>query len=165
MPNYRRLYGTGLPVFLTCVTYNRRPLLIEHIHILKTAMNKIKKTFPFSLNAYVVLPDHFHLMISLPEADDDYSKRLRLIKTEFTKKLHLKNKIWQRGFWEHTIRDEYDYENHLHYIHFNPVKHRIVKRVSDWTYSSFHECVKRGLYDHNWGDMLDEDSFDIDVGE
>jgi putative transposase len=58
--------------------------------------------------------------------------------------------IWQRRFWEHTIRDDVDYANHLDYVHFNPVKHGLVERVGDWQFSSFHRCVAQGLYPAEW---------------
>jgi putative transposase len=59
--------------------------------------------------------------------------------------------IWQRRFWEHAIRDEEDWQNHVNYIHHNPIKHGYVKDLKEWPYSSFHRFVKRGLYDENWG--------------
>src|ERR1700758_2505145 len=52
--------------------------------------------------------------------------------------------LWQRRFWEHTIRDENDFERHVDYIHFNPIKHGLVERVRDWPHSSFHRYVKEG---------------------
>ena len=59
--------------------------------------------------------------------------------------------IWQRRFWEHTIRDEADYEKHCDYIHYNPVKHGLVSTPSDWRYSSFAEFVEKGVYGIEWG--------------
>lgn len=59
--------------------------------------------------------------------------------------------IWQRRFWEHQIRDEQDYRAHFNYLHFNPVKYGLVKRVSDWPYSSFHRYVRSGVYSDDWG--------------
>nr|WP_248290996.1 hypothetical protein [Pseudoalteromonas arctica] len=58
--------------------------------------------------------------------------------------------IWQRRFWEHTIRDEQNYWHHVNYVHFNPLKHSLVKRVSDWPYSSFHKAVSSGIYSRHW---------------
>ena len=65
------------------------------------------------------------------------------------------------GFWEHTIRDETDFEQHVDYIHFNPVKHGMVARVRDWPHSSFHRCVRHGLLPEDWaGDArLSESEF------
>ena len=59
--------------------------------------------------------------------------------------------IWQRRFWEHTIRDETDYTRHCDYIHYNPVKHGLVKSPLDWPHSTFQEFVQRGIYPESWG--------------
>jgi putative transposase len=56
----------------------------------------------------------------------------------------------QRRFWEHCIRDEADYRRCVDYVHFNPVKHGLVKRVADWPYSTFHRLVAEGVYAGNW---------------
>lgn len=62
---------------------------------------------------------------------------------------------WQRRFWEHLIRDENDYRQHIDYIHWNPVKHGWVQAVKDWPHSSFHRYVKLGVYSDNWGHEID----------
>lgn len=59
--------------------------------------------------------------------------------------------IWQRRFWEHTIWNDEDLAKHVDYIHFNPVKHGLVKQVKDWRWSSFHRYVREGFYDLDWG--------------
>ena len=72
-------------------------------------------------------------------------------------------KLWQNRFWEHTIRDEDDLNLHLNYIHYNPVKHKLVQNVKDWEYSSFHEFVENNLYDENWGNAKEVESIiDLD---
>ncbi|MDP2879274.1 MAG: transposase, partial [Sulfuricella sp.] len=58
--------------------------------------------------------------------------------------------IWQRRYWEHTLRDELDFERHADYIHFNPVKHGYVKSVGEWSHSSFHRFVELGGYPEGW---------------
>jgi putative transposase len=58
--------------------------------------------------------------------------------------------IWQRRYWEHTLRDEDDFAQHVDYIHFNPVKHGHVERVRAWPFSSFHRMVRLGLYPATW---------------
>ena len=95
-----------------------------------------------------MLPDHFHCLWTLPFGDSDLSTRMRLIKTFVTKKygnqLEINAEIftsrqkrqarnlWQRRFWEHYIRDEKDFIQHIDYIHYNPVKHGFVKSPKDW---------------------------------
>ena len=58
--------------------------------------------------------------------------------------------IWQRRFWEHMIRDQSDYEHHINYIHYNPVKHGYVKNPSDWPYSSIHRFIRQGILSEGW---------------
>ncbi|MGH8613618.1 MAG: REP-associated tyrosine transposase, partial [Gammaproteobacteria bacterium] len=60
--------------------------------------------------------------------------------------------IWQRRYWEHTLRDDQDYARHVDYIHFNPVKHGHVERVRDWPYSPFYRFVRLGHYPADWAD-------------
>ena len=64
--------------------------------------------------------------------------------------------IWQRRFWEHAIGDDADFERHVDYIHFNPVKHGYVTRVCEWPYSSFHRYVKNASLPADWGGDLAE---------
>ncbi len=71
--------------------------------------------------------------------------------------------IWQRRFWEHQIRDEVDFNNHLNYIHYNPVKHGLVAAPRDWEYSSFHRYVQHGYYSRDWGENV-KIEFDSQVG-
>ena len=65
--------------------------------------------------------------------------------------------LWQRRFWEHTIRDEGDFERHVDYIHFNPVKHSLVRLVRDWPHSSFHRYVKEGILPDDWAGDAGQD--------
>jgi len=63
--------------------------------------------------------------------------------------------IFQRRFYEHTIKNQEELNNHINYIHYNPVKHGYVKRVKNWKYSSFHKFVKNNMYDDDWGSAID----------
>lgn len=98
----------------------------------------------------------------MPLDDPDYPGRWRRFKSLFTRLvvargLHLaRNRrgeysLWQRRFWEHTIRDETDLARHIDYILYNPVKHGLVSQVSEWPYSSFHRYVKTGTLPKEWG--------------
>ena len=71
--------------------------------------------------------------------------------------------VWQRRYWEHLIRNEEDWRRHMDYIHYNPVKHGLVKSPVEWPYSSFHRYVKHGAYDSDWGAGT-EIKFDVKVG-
>jgi len=160
---YRRFRSAEDCYFFTVVTEHRRPLLVENMGRLRQAFRAVREKYPFSIDAIVVLPDHLHTVWRLPEGDSDYSLRWMQIKRRFSSGFQAapsnqsqqkkrEKGVWQRRFWEHAIRDECDWKNHLDYIHYNPVKHGHVERVRDWPFSSFHRAVKRGLYPLNWGE-------------
>ena len=166
--NYKRIFAQNHPVFLTVVTNKRLPILIENIDLLRSSFKDVKKYHDFEIYAAVILPDHFHLIIN-PENIKKYPRIIFSIKYYFSKNLNIpidaeisqsrlnkKEKgIWQKRYYEHTIRNEKDLYNHLDYIHFNPVKHGYVDNVKDWEYSSFHKFVKLKYYDINWGNFED----------
>ena len=165
MPNYRRNRVDGGCFFFTLNLLERHnnQLLTQNIHILRDVVKRIQKKHPFHIDGWVILHEHMHFIWTLPPDDSDYSTRIRLLKTLFTKEIprterrsdvRVKNNergIWQRRFWEHTIRDESDYAAHMDYLHYNPVKHGLVANVVDWPYSTFHKLVKSDVYSRDWG--------------
>jgi putative transposase len=111
-----------------------------------------------------------HCVWTLPENDDNYSLRWLLIKRGVSKhckgyfdaKKQSKSRrsrnestLWQRRFWAHHIRDEEDFERCMNYVHINPRQHGYVKRVVGWPYSTFHRCVKLGIYDKDRGSDIE----------
>jgi putative transposase len=169
MSDYRRLFVPGGMYFLTVVTYARRPILTtdDGREILRNAVQEIQSRYPFELFATVLLPDHWHVLLSLPQGDFKYSSRIKRVKEEFTQQWLYRGLpectvsesqsrrgergIWQPRFWEHTVRDEKDLEHCVDYIHWNPRKHGFVNRVRDWPWSSFHRFVRAGHYSIDWG--------------
>ena len=163
MTSYRRNYLDGGSYFFTVNLAERRSrLLTDNIGLLRAAFRYTRTRHPFSVDAIVVLPDHLHAIWTLPPGDADYALRWRLIKTYFSRGLVAGERrsksriakgergIWQRRYWEHTLRDESDYACHADYIHINPVKHGHAQRVVDWPYSSFHRFVRLGIYPAGW---------------
>lgn len=172
MSTYRRAFVPGGTYFFTVVTFKRQRFLIEpkSRRILREVIAIVRQQHPFSIDAWVLLPDHMHCIWTLPEGDADFSKRWGLIKAKFSQETreiffrpelcsqsNLKRRestVWQRRFWEHYIRNDADYQRHVDYIHYNPVKHGLVTQVAHWPYSTFHRFVKAGLYPDNWGSDL-----------
>ena len=166
--NYRRLFIENRLVFLTIVTNNRIPILITNIELLNQSYKNVVQYYKFDLIAYSIQSDHIHCIIK-PFNIADYSKIVKSFKYSFTKNYNVGlvnptyKKLWQNRFWEHTIRDENDLNLHLNYIHYNPVKHKLVQNVKDWEYSSFYKFVKNNLYDENWGNAKEvENITDLD---
>jgi putative transposase len=152
MPNYRRLYVPGATYFFTVnLRDRRRRLLTEEIPALRASWADVAKQHPFETIAMVVLPEHTHFIWRLPERDDDFTTRIRLLKSGFTRRLCANDKaqgrkgernVWQRRYWEHMIRDAEDLDAHIAYIHWNPVKHGHVNDPDDWPLSTWHEWKK-----------------------
>ncbi len=159
MSTYLRAYQPGGCYFFTVVTHDRRAILTNPavLERLRNAFRHVQQTRPFTIDAAVVLPDHLHCKWQLPPDDHDFSTRWRTIKhyvsAEIDAPLNARKEklVWQRRFWEHLIRNEEDWRRHMDYIHYNPVKHGYLTKVSDWPHSSFHRAVKEGLYPPDWG--------------
>jgi putative transposase len=164
MPRYTRTFLPGGTFFFTvALLERRRQLLVERIDLLRRCFVNARRARPFKVDAIVIMPDHLHCIWTLPHDDADFSSRWHTIKSDFScgiepgERLSERRQkkgergIWQRRFWEHTIRDERDFERHVDYIHFNPVKHGHVSRAADWPYSSFRRYVERGIYSTDWG--------------
>lgn len=154
MTNIKRYYVPNAFVFITSLTKDRNKIFNqkENKDLLILTIENVKNEIPFEVFAFVILPDHFHLIIQSSNDESNFSKILQLIKGRFTYQYKIVNKIknplslWQRRFWDHIIRDENDLKNHLDYIHWNPVKHGYVHQPNEWVDSSFQNWINRGLY-------------------
>jgi len=159
MSDYRRAYIPGGCFFFTVVTHHRQPLFAEgrNIDRLRDGFRRAMAKHPFRIDAIVILPDHLHSVWRLPEGDADFSLRWRLVKHYLAAGVPAATNrrgeklVWQRRFWEHAIRDEEDWRNHIDYIHYNPVKHGHARRPGDWAWSSFARAERRGWYPPGWG--------------
>jgi putative transposase len=169
MPDYRRWRVCGGTYFFTVVAHRRRRILVDELarRCLRESIRKTRLERPFRVDAVVLLPDHLHAMWTLPQGDCDYSTRWQLIKRRFTEAYLASGGVespqsqgraakgdrgvWQERFFEHTVRDETDMRRCADYIHVNPLKHRLVDRVVDWPWSSFHRFVRLGEYPSDWG--------------
>jgi putative transposase len=134
MPNYLRYYS-GNTWFFTVVSHNRRQILTsdQERGCLQKAIIDCRQIYPFKIAAWVLLPDHLHCIWNLPDTDLNYSRRWSIIKRKFTQAFtndeEKKPPFWQKRSWAHCIEDDQDFENHMNYIHFNPVKHGLVKNA------------------------------------
>ena len=181
MSHYRRAKTAGATYFFTVVAYRRQAILC-HPHIreaLRLAIMHVRETLPFTVDAWVLLPDHLHAIWTLPEHDADFSKRWSLIKRHVSQacpqlnreelvndsqKKRRESTLWQRRFWEHQIRDERDFQTHMDYIHYNPVKHGLVQQAVDWPYSTLHRYIAQGIYPADWSSEV-QDNTDTKFGD
>lgn len=180
MPRYRRANVAGASYFFTLVSYRRQAILCDESirTALRRAIKQVQGLRPFTIDAWVLLPDHLHCVWTLHEGDGDFAGRWGMIKRKVSlacakqyrreewitssKRKHRESTIWQRRYWEHQIRDEGDLMRHVDYIHYNPVRHGLCERADLWPYSTFHRYVKQGIYPADWGGgdlLLEEGTF------
>ncbi|MBF0448208.1 MAG: transposase [Magnetococcales bacterium] len=157
----------GDSFFFTLTTQDRKKILCDPINVkkLRIAFKRVMQIHPFRIDAFVLLPDHLHCILTLPQGDWEITNRWRLIKGNFTRSCDDRYKqpdpstgykgkrpaVWQPRFQEYQIKGTEEMISHIEYIHANPVKHGLVKSPANWTHSSFHRYVKRGVYDVGWG--------------
>lgn len=189
MPNWRRAHVPGGTYFFTLVTDRRAPLFEAPAAraILGSLFRRCRTRWPFEIRALVLLPDHLHAIWSLPRGDADYSRRWAWIKAQFTRnwlaaggteqrvsdgrRRDGRRGVWQPKFWEHLLESDDDFERHFDYVHYNPVKHGLVRCPRDWPWSTFHRYVRRGVLPEHWAcwrdgrGRLDFDDIADTVGE
>jgi len=166
MSRFRRT-NAGSTFFFTLVAWRRRPILGDDVvrDALRDAIRTVRARRPFTIDAWIQLPDHLHCIWTLPQDDTDFSRRWSEIKHHVSYTCRgrydgpglspsmLRRRlapIWQPRFWEHQIRDERDFSRHADYIHINPVRHGLVGHASQWPYSSFGRFVRSGIYPRDW---------------
>ena len=156
MANYKRIFLDGYSYYLTVVTHQRNPILIDNIELLRESFRVSKRKYQYKIEGIVILPEHFHIILT-PQNAKEYPHIIRTIKQYFSKHCEAKyyehleqsvsrykegyKPIWQKKYYEHTIRDEKDYLEKMEYIQFNPIKHQLVEDINDWEYSSFVKKV------------------------
>ena len=154
MANYKRIFLDGYSYYLTVVTHKRNPILIDNIDLLRESFRVSKRKYRYKIEAIVILPDHFHVILT-PHNAKDYPNIIRTIKQHFSKHCdakyyeHLEQStsrqkegykpIWQKKYYEHTIRNQKDFEEKVNYIYNNPIKHGYAENIKDWKHSSYRQ--------------------------
>jgi len=167
MSKLLRYYSKGNVYFITMVTHNRHKILVSYFPMFWNCFLKIKQKYNVKIIAWIVLPDHFHLIIDpiKSEVQDFIHDYKWSFSSLYRKENNLKSgTVWQRRFWDHIIRDQVDLKHHIDYIHYNPVKHGLVENPVEWKYSSFIEYFEKGYYDKGWG-VTSKIKFEGDFGE
>ena len=173
--NYKRFYIPNSILFITIVTNNRTPMLIDNISLIRESFKNVSQYYDFELIAYAVLKDHLHCLIK-PEDIKEYPKIIKSFKYSFTKNFKVglvnptynninigwhyyadDNKFWQNRYWAHVIVNKEDFHKHLDYIHYNPYKHYQIA-PKDWEYSSFKKFVELGFYALDWCNFDDKNN-------
>jgi putative transposase len=168
----KRYYGSGDLHYITSSCYHRRPFLgsARRRDLLLTVLEQVRRKYGFVVLGYVIMPEHFHLLISEPERDTP-SVVIQALKLGFarrvlseaersqvskTAKRGARNHIWQRRFYDFNVWTEHKRIEKLRYMHRNRVKRGLVSEPGQWRWSSFRSYAygEAGLVRINDCDVL-----------
>jgi|HubBroStandDraft_1064217.scaffolds.fasta_scaffold08784_6 putative transposase len=159
-----RYYDNNDLHFITCSCYHRQPQLDtpERRDLFLRTLEEARQRYRFVVHGYVVMPEHFHLLIAEPKLGDP-SVVMKVVKERFTRKLRTKSKsvgapfiasfamsgsshpepaaVWQKRFYDFNVWTEEKHIEKLRYMHRNPVKRGLVERAEQWAWSSFRSYL------------------------
>ncbi|HET9790511.1 MAG TPA: transposase [Candidatus Angelobacter sp.] len=133
--------------FVTSVSNLRRPIFKNDLRarLILDVLQENRKLGRFFLHEFVVMPDHFHLILT-PAPNISLERAAQFIKGGFSfraaKELGFRSLVWQEGFAKHRLKDADDYATHRRYIYQNPVKAMLVKNPEEYPYSSAFPGMK-----------------------
>jgi len=163
----KRYFDKGQLYFVTIVTYQRNNILIDNYQLYIMAISRIKKKHKFEIIAFVVMPDHLHIIINPYETKlSDIIHDFKLSFNGQFRRRYDKHRghLWQGRFWDHIIRDQDDLNKHIDYIHYNPVKHGLSRNPFEWNMSSINKFKNDGFYQGDWC-VNEEINIEGDFGE
>ena len=159
MKTLRRIDLRNTLYFITIATHKRGNILHDDVDLFWRSWHGQE------LDAWVIMPDHFHIIIN--SGAKGISHTIHNFKLRYAIGYRQKyggKSVWQNRFWDHIIRDQNDLNNHLNYIHYNPVKHGLVNDPFIYVHSSLAKYFAAGMYERHWG-ITDKLSFEGDFGE
>jgi putative transposase len=126
--------------FITASTYQKKQILQSQrmAELFLETLFGYRDNQKFLVHEYVVMPDHFHVLIT--PVQDTLERCVQLMKGGFSfkakKQLHVSSEIWQTSFYDRRVRDWDEYLGLREYIHQNPVKRGLVDAAEEWDFSS-----------------------------
>ena len=148
----KRYYNAKHLHFITCSCYRRRPLLgtARRRGLFLKVLEQARQRYQFVVVGYVVMPEHFHLLMSEPEKGDP-SVVMKVVKQRFSRLVRRKRgsaqldlwveagdePVWQKRFYDFNVWSERKHVEKLRYMHRNPVKRGLVMQPEQWAWSSF----------------------------
>jgi len=152
----KRYYGAGDLHFITCSCYRRRPWLASarRRDLFLEILEQTRQRYGFVVVGYVVMPEHFHLLISEPEKGTP-STVLQVLKQRFARRVLRERRrrcvsaqgllwkeledlhFWQARFYDFNVWSEPKRIEKLRYMHHNPVERGLVSEPEQWRWSSF----------------------------
>ncbi len=123
--------------------YDHLPYLTspESRDLFESSLEQTRKKYAFDIYAYVVMPDHVHLLISQP-AIEPLSKAIKSLKVSVSKQSK-QRPFWQDRYYDFNVITRPKFLEKLQYIHRNPVRANLVEAPEDWPHSSYRTWLTR----------------------
>jgi putative transposase len=148
----KRYYGTGELHYITCSCYHRKRWLdtAQRRDLFLDILEEVRKQHRFVVVGYVVMPEHFHLLMSEPQVGNP-STVMQSVKQRYAQRVIRRRRnrvqgplledgprpVWQPRFYDFNVRTEQKRVEKLRYMHRNPVKRGLVEHPEQWFWSSF----------------------------
>jgi putative transposase len=128
---------TGHYYFLTASVAGRRPIFAEpnHAKVVLDAIRWLHGSGRFFVDAAVVMPDHFHMAGQLQQSTlSNVMHTLKRFSANKIVRVGVATPVWQKGYYDHALRDDEDYRIKVQYLIDNPVRAGLVKRAQDYPF-------------------------------
>jgi putative transposase len=166
----KRYYGSGDLHYVTCSCYQRKRWLDtdRRRDLFLRILEEVRKQHRFVVLGYVVMPEHFHLLMSEPQVGNP-STVMQSVKQRFAQRVMRRRKeaqgsfwedgplpVWQPRFYDFNVWTEHKRVEKLRYMHRNPVKRGLVQEPEQWPWSSFsyYKSGEAGLVRVNDCDLM-----------
>ena len=152
----KRYYLEGSLHFITFSCYRRQQHLgkASRRDLFLQVLEHARRRYRFALLGYVVMPEHVHLLMTMPEIGDP-SVVMKVVKERFTRLLRRREgftePVWQKRFYDFNVCTDKKRVEKLRYMHRNPVKRGLVAAPEEWDWSSFRSYLRgeKGLVEVN----------------
>jgi putative transposase len=129
--------------YITFTCYHRSPYLESAAarDVVEATLERVRRWYGFYINAYVVMPEHVHVLMSEPERGS-VSVAMQMRKQIVSRKLHVQalgKAFWQRRYYDFNVWSENKFVEKIRYIHRNPVRRGLVEEPDQWRWSSFRQ--------------------------
>lgn len=144
--------------FVTLMSNQRQRILRDYASILVEGWRRIEHDFGLELICWAALPDHMHVVVDTNFGSlKSLAHKYKLVTAELFLELDLAipRPLWETGVFDQVIDSKLSLDQHIDFVHYNPVKHGLVSKPWDYQQSSFREFVKHGYYFKDW--TLDAD--------
>ena len=168
----KRLHSSGNSHFITVSCFRRKPFLgtPELRSCFQAILLSTAERYDFELTAYVIMPEHIHLVLSEPRVGliatvlqvlkQRYSTAMKKVDPAFFRRLEQKTAhpppcpVWETRYYDFNLTQAATEEEKVHYIHVNPIRRGLVKRIEDWPWSSYPKYLKASQRRYRGEDLL-----------